>query len=270
MTGDVSVAAGSRTDTGLKRALNEDSVLARYPVYLIADGMGGHDRGDRASALLVEAMARFVGRRDVTPPEVRAVLADVGHRISGLGGRDRLHTAGTTVSGLIVVEQNGEPYWLVVNLGDSRTYRLADGRLERVSVDHSEVQELVDTGAISQDMARLHPRRNVVTKILGAGIPEEPDYWLWPVEGVERWLVCSDGLTAEASDDDIERLLLAHAEPQGAADALVGLALEAGGRDNISVVVVDARADDGSIASPTIRSGDEDEGEETVPRGDVP
>jgi len=139
-----------------------------------------------------------------------------------------------------VVRQDGLPYWLVVNLGDSRTYRLAGTTFEQLSVDHSEVQELVESGELSVEQARQHPRRNIITRALGAGMRQEPDFWLVPIEEGDRILVCSDGLTGEILDSRIAGILLDQPDPADAAHALVEAALSAGGRDNISVIVVDA------------------------------
>jgi protein phosphatase len=237
----VTLDAAAVTSAGLKRVVNEDSVLASDPVYVVADGMGGHEAGDRASAIVVEEMGQLLGRSDLRVEEVKATLTQARHRIGRIGSRDQRHAAGTTVSGVILVSQNDEPYWLVVNVGDSRTYRLAQAELEQLSIDHSEVQELLDAGRITAAQVRSHPRRNVVTRVLGAGTVEQPDYWLLPVERDERLLVCSDGLTSEVVDADIQRVLLDQPSPAQAANALVSLALASGGRDNISVIVVDVQ-----------------------------
>jgi protein phosphatase len=162
----------------------------------------------------------------------------------------------------------GMPYWLVVNIGDSRTYRLSQGRFEQISVDHSEVQELVDAGEITAQEATVHPRRHVVTRALGTGDETEADYWLLPVEEGDRVLVCSDGLTGEVADDAILRILSSVADPQEAVDALIQAALRSGGRDNITAIVVDARNvsnDDGTgTTAPRLTSADGDE--VTLPR----
>jgi protein phosphatase len=265
----VSLDCFALTDTGRKRQFNEDAVLAAAPVFLVADGMGGHDRGDKASALLVEEMGAFEGCGNVTVDDVCQALARAAARISALGGRDSLHLAGTTVSGLVLTDQHGEPYWLVVNLGDSRTYHLAQGRLHQVSVDHSEVQEMVDAGKITRAEARTHPNRNVVTRVLGAGLAEKPDYWLQPAGGDERWLICSDGLSSEVDDQTIERLLLDSVTPEAAARALVAAALAAGGRDNVSVIVVDAQAPAGPDTPTLVSADDADDDEATLPTNEI-
>ena len=142
---------------------------------------------------------------------------------------------GTTLSGLAVLDTD---QWAVLNVGDSRVYRYADGRLAQLTVDHSAVQALVDAGLLDARAALRHPRRNVVTRSLGTQPPPVPDIALRdPVLG-ERFLICSDGLTNELSDAEIGSLLTGAEDPQQAADQLVEQAVLAGGRDNVTVIVV--------------------------------
>lgn len=180
------------------------------------------------------------------------------------GGR-----AGTTLSGVVVVEQMGVPYWLVMNIGDSRTYLLSQGQFSQVSVDHSEVQELVDSGDITAEQAAIHPRRHVVTRALGTGDETEADFWLLPIQEGDRIMVCSDGLNGELGDDHLFRILSTVAHPQDAVDALIQAALRSGGRDNVSVIVVDAKnvLNDAGIATtaPRPEVGNDVE-EDTLPR----
>ena len=150
------------------------------------------------------------GERSVTAAVLQQYLvrADTSIR-EATGAR-----AGTTLTGAVVVEQMGMPYWLVMNIGDSRTYRLSQGQFEQISVDHSEVQELVDAGQITAQQATVHPRRHVVTRALGTGDETEADFWLLPVEEGDRVLVCSDGLNAELTDPQILRILSSAGTPQ--------------------------------------------------------
>lgn len=264
---------GASSAAGSVRTLNEDAYLARFPVFVVADGMGGHEAGELASAEAVAALGRLAGRTDVTARTVQECLEEAQDRVRAIPtspGRD----AGTTVSGVVAVNESGVPYWLVVNVGDSRTYRLADGVLEQVSVDHSEVQEMVDAGTLTVAEAARHPRRHVVTQALGAGDGFDPDFWLLPVEENDRMLLCTDGLTGELGDDAIAAILLAQPAPKAAADLLVEAALVAGGRDNVTVVVVDAHdvartADEESTSPRGGRSQDnypDVDDEDTVPR----
>ena len=158
----------------------------------------------------------------------------------------------------------------MLNIGDSRTYRLSQGTLSQVSVDHSEVQELVDAGEITQAEAAVHPRRHVVTRALGTGDETEADYWLLPIEEGDRMLVCSDGLNGELDDEQIATILATEADPQSAVDQLIQAALRSGGRDNVTCIVVDASnvANDGG-AQTSPRTQHEAEDETTLPRTEV-
>jgi protein phosphatase len=147
------------------------------------------------------------------------------------------------LTGLIWLGGDDAPEWLVVNLGDSRAYRYADGALVQLTRDHSEVQELVDSGFITPLQARSHPRRNVVTKALGAGVLCPPDFSLLPVRAGDRLLICSDGLTEHVGERRISQALRGHPEPASAVAALIRCALAAGGKDNVSVIVVDVIED---------------------------
>jgi len=131
---------------------------------------------------------------------------------------------------------------MVFNGGDAGGCRLAGGRLDQVSVDHSEVQELVRAGALTREQARTHPRRNIVTRALGSDAILRPDHWLLPVIAGDRYLLCSDGLFGELPDEEILPLLAA-ADPQRAATTLVSAADDAGGHDNTTVIVVDVGDD---------------------------
>jgi len=265
MTASISLVWGAATHQGARRTLNEDAFLAGGAVFFVADGMGGHDAGEMASAAAVDALRPLVHDAVVRSDDVRnRVLAahQAVRTIETAPGRG----AGTTLTGMVLTAQEGEPYWLVVNLGDSRTYRLADGDLEQVSVDHSEVQELVDAGAITHAEAQQHPRRHVVTRALGAPEDPAPDFWYLPVAARDRMLICSDGLSTELPDERLATVLLSEPDPQAAADRLVREALEAGGRDNITVIVIDASGVEDAMEHTAPRDGHVQDDEDTVPR----
>jgi protein phosphatase len=150
----------------------------------------------------------------------------------------------------VICEVDGVGYWLAVNLGDSRTYRLSEGDLEQISVDHSVVQELIDSGLLTADAAARDSRRNVITRAIGGGSDSEADYWLIPAEVGDRILVCSDGLPGELDRNAIHAVLLAESDPQAAATRLVHEAMLRGGRDNITALVVDAVAVRTDVARP--------------------
>lgn len=239
MSSAVSVSTGFATHPGLRRALNEDALLASAPVFLVADGMGGHEAGERASAAVIAEFSLFVGRSALALDDVRGALARARDAVEELStsGNGR---AGTTLSGVVIASVDGVGYWLAMNIGDSRTYRLADGDLEQITVDHSVVQELIEAGELTIEDAATDRRRNIITRAIGASSTGDADYWLFPAELGDRIMVCSDGLTSEVTDARIRDILLTTPDPQTAADVLVEEAVQAGGRDNITVVLLDA------------------------------
>jgi protein phosphatase len=200
-------------------------------VFAVADGMGGHAAGEVASALAVARLEELAQRAGLGPDDVRAwlVLANQDILADAELNPDRTGM-GTTAAGLCLVEVAGSEHWIVFNVGDSRVYRYADDALVQLTVDHNEVTEL---GAAKSDS------RNVVTRALGTDPAPEPDLWVVPAVAGDRFLVCSDGLTLELDEARIAAVL--HREPvaQHAAEALVAVAVAAGGRDNVTAVVVD-------------------------------
>ncbi|MCK6209445.1 protein phosphatase 2C domain-containing protein [Georgenia sp. EYE_87] len=265
---------GVATDAGGRRSVNEDAAFAQEPVFVVADGMGGHARGEMASQAVVEAFRALAARgsRHIGADEVGAAVREAAATIrrtmeeeaarSQADGRETV--AGTTVAGVVLTEQDGEPYWLVLNVGDSRVYRFSAGRLQQVSVDHSLVQEMVDAGTIDAAEARTHPRRNVITRAIGTGPDAEVDFWMLRVQPGERILLCTDGLVGELDDAHIADVLASVASPVQAAQTLLCHAVTGGASDNVTVVVVDA-PDEASAAGTTARtpgSADEDEDED--------
>jgi protein phosphatase len=267
MTRPIVAMSGAATDAGLRRSLNEDAFVSVPPVFLVADGMGGHDRGEIASATAIREFAAFAGRDSLTIDDVREALDRARERVDGLSV-DTDAGAGTTLTGVVVADVAGEGYWLALNLGDSRTYRLARGLLEQISVDHSVVQELMDRGELSPEDASRDRRRNVITRALGAGSDGDADYWMLPATVGDRILVCSDGLPTELTADRIRTILTVEAHPQAAATRLVQEAVLHGGRDNVTAIVVDAVAVARRGAVP---GADQDPGidSDTLPREPV-
>ncbi|WP_231505132.1 PP2C family serine/threonine-protein phosphatase [Cellulomonas sp. URHE0023] len=236
--GRVRLRVGVATDRA-QRPRNEDAVWTQDGAFLVADGMGGHERGEEASRTAIEVLA-VLAQGAPTPEEARGVVHEAHAAVRALPkGTGR--RPGTTVTGVVLTEHDGVPCWLVINVGDSRTYRMAGAVLEQVTHDHSEVAELVAAGVVPAEDASRHPRRNVVTRVLGGGSRQvDPDVWLLPVSPGDRMLMCSDGLTDALSDARIEAELRAADDPQDAADRLIAAALAAGGTDNVTAVVVDA------------------------------
>lgn len=235
------VSWGAVTHTGLVRRHNEDSFLASSPVFLVADGMGGHRMGDQASKLALGAFEHLVGQDFVDAAELERCLSRAAAEVSSLG-----HDAvapGSTLTGLVLSLQGQRPCLRVLNIGDSRTYQLSNGVLSQVTRDHSHVQDLVDAGFISTEQARKRPDRSIITRALGAGAGPVAcvDQTLLPAAQGDRFLVCSDGLSGQVRDADLKAVLSSHADPQEAAERLLDLALAEGGQDNITVVVVDVQ-----------------------------
>jgi serine/threonine protein phosphatase PrpC len=237
---DVSVTLswGAATDTGRKRKHNEDSFLAQAPFFVVADGMGGHASGDVASAAVVARLAAaavsdFVDT-DAIEAGLRTATADI------MLADDELQIGvGTTVTGAAMTLQSGDPYWAVFNIGDSRVYTFERNDLTQVTVDHSVVQELVDAGLIDAADAESHPDSNIITRAVGFDAEPMPDYWMIPVKTGLRMLLCSDGLTKEVNHERLRLHLAAGLSAKETASALIDAALAAGGRDNVTAIVVD-------------------------------
>jgi serine/threonine protein phosphatase PrpC len=269
----VQLRFAAHTDRGAVRTLNEDSHLAAPPMFVVADGMGGHSYGDRASAAAITAFdGTFDAARPATPDSVLDAIRAANDAVLALtDGPDGVGVvSGTTLTGIAFVEigSTDNYHWMAFNIGDSRVYAWDGRHLSQLSVDHSAVQELVDLGHISRREAERHPQRNVVTRALGADTEVDPDIWILPASGHQTFLLCSDGLTKELDDDEIERIIVFH--NSAAADILapslperlVNAAVAAGGKDNVTVVVVES-----TLAGV---AGDVGVGEDTVERGAMP
>ncbi len=238
MAGRVQLRSGVATDQAA-RETNEDTAWAADGLFVVADGMGGHEAGEVASQLAVEVVRELAG----TSPsldDVTRVVQDAHRRVRDLPAEGE-RRPGTTLSGVVVTQHAGVPCWLVLNVGDSRTYRMVGGVLEQLSRDHSEVAELVEQGLVAVEDAPRHPRRHVVTRVLGGAASRvEPDLRMFPVSAGDRMVVCSDGLTDTLPDARVQAVLRAERHPAAAAARLVREALGAGAQDNVTVVVVDA------------------------------
>lgn len=255
---------GAATDTGRVRQHNEDAALAEGGIFVVADGMGGHAAGEVASGIAVATMRELSARGNLTADDVTRQLLLANQRIlASVASHPEQRGMGTTASGIALVTAGGADHWAVFNVGDSRVYRVIGDSLSQVTVDHSEVQELVEAGVITVEEARVHPARNVVTRSLGTDHAFHSDVWVLPPYAGERFVICSDGLTNEVSDARLREILQAHPDPQAAAEELVRAAVEAGGRDNVTVVVVDLEGDVGDDLSETSPRAEAD----TAPRG---
>lgn len=235
----------ARTDVGRVRTQNEDAYLAvpEAGAFAVADGLGGHAAGEVASRLAVRVLADHVGPTgpDRSPEVARktllAALRESNRVILEEAGRDpALRGMGTTLTALLLADDRA---WAIGHVGDSRAYRLRGGSLERLTRDHTVVQQLVERGRLTEEQARVHPRSSVLTRALGIEREVEAELYDGRARAGDRFLLCSDGLTAMVPEDRIQELLEEAGDPSEVADRLVGAANQAGGADNITVLVLD-------------------------------
>ena len=240
----LTLAIGAATDTGNLRGQNEDSHIAQQGLFAVADGMGGHNAGEVASAMAIEYL-RGVALGGVASAEAFAqVVRDLNNAIfSAATATTDQRGMGTTLTAAALLDSTSEtdqPSQIVIaNVGDSRTYLLRSGELRQLSVDHSYVQELVTEGLLTIDEARTHPRRNIVTRALGIDAQVSVDTWTIPMFDGDRFMLCSDGLVDEVPLNEITEMMREHTTPQQVAERLVTAAKWHGGRDNITVIVLD-------------------------------
>ncbi len=244
----VVLAWASLTDVGLRREINQDSVVTAPPVFVVADGMGGHEAGEFASAAVVTRLAELAGGATSDPARVyeqlQLAIEDMVAETSITDGN-----TGTTMTGIVLGETDGRPTWFCVNIGDSRVYLLESGTLRQITQDHSVVQHLINTGAISPAEAEDHPHANVIPRAVGPSEDPYPDVFVLPVAPGQRFLLCSDGLTKELTDLGIGHFLAAGATPAQASAELMRESLGNSGRDNITVAVIDVLEVDSPLAA---------------------
>jgi PPM family protein phosphatase len=225
----------SGTDTGLQRRANEDSMLVRSPLFVVADGMGGAQAGEVASRVAVESFS--AGLSDGADPEA-SLLAQVEQanaRINELSHANLEHAGmGTTITAVYV----GENEVSVAHVGDSRAYCLRDRELLRLTDDHSLVDELIRQGKLTPEEAEEHPQRSVITRALGPEATVEVDVRSFRARAGDVYLVCSDGLTTMLGEDVLLDVLLSHTRLHDAGEQLIAAANAAGGKDNITVVLL--------------------------------
>lgn len=248
---------GSATDVGRVRQNNEDNLVVASPLFAVADGMGGHAAGEVASQIAVNRLEAAFAEHATIDGLVDAVRA--ANRAVYDQGRDQPdhRGMGTTLTAAALVEVDGDEQLAVVNVGDSRGYLLRDGELSQITEDHSLVEEMVRSGQLSAEEAQVHPRRNVVTRVLG--IEPDVDVDVFPVVPFrgDRILLASDGLFNEVTDAQIASTLRRLADADEAARELVKLARDHGGNDNITVIVIDVVDDDDrAIAASSALAGE--------------
>jgi PPM family protein phosphatase len=237
---------GASTHVGRVREGNEDSYMADEPLIAVADGMGGHQGGEVASKLALDTL-----RKATDGVALEQAVQDANRAVFERAGRDpALAGMGTTLTAFLV---DGDTLRLA-HVGDSRAYLLRDGELQRITTDHTVVEGLVEKGELTPHEASIHPQRSILTRAIGVdGEVQVDQASIQPGPG-DRLLLCSDGLTGMIEEDDIQRILEGHEDPQAAADALVEAANEAGGQDNITAVIIDvaeAGPDPHAQAAPT-------------------
>ena len=231
---------GTATDVGRVRSTNQDQLLTMAPIFVVADGMGGHNGGEVAAAIAIDEMAKAAGLGSLDDL-IEAVQAANREIVDRSRLDPELRGMGTTLVALVemVTDDGTGPRLGVANVGDSRLYRVADDGLAQITEDHTLVEALVRDGRLSARDALTHPQRNIVTRALGIDDKVLVDTWeLAPVAG-DRYLLCSDGLFNELTAEEMLAVLRDHDEPADTARALVDAACDAGGRDNVTVVIVD-------------------------------
>ena len=232
------LAWGAVTDTGRLRDVNQDGVFVSDDIFIVADGMGGHRGGEVASAIVVEEMAKITTVSGTD--ELIEMVQRANREVLDRAREDpALYGMGTTMVALVAMTDADSERLCVANVGDSRLYVRTKDEMLQLTDDHSLVEGMVRDGWISPEEAMVHPQRNVVTRALGVEDELLVDAWeLLAVTG-DRYLLCSDGLTNELSDAEILGILDETDDPAEAASSLVQAACTAGGRDNVTVVVVD-------------------------------
>ena len=226
---------GSRTDVGCLRDHNEDSLVVAPPLFVVADGMGGHAAGEVASEIAVNVMAELAPKHPDAEALGRAVeeanraIIRAAHEGVGREGM------GTTVTATMLENER----LIIAQVGDSRAYLLHHGKLQQLTRDHSLMADMIEAGQLTPEEARVHPNRSVITRALGSDPHVRPDLYEINVQTGDRLLVCSDGLSSMIRDPEIEAVLSRVRDPQRCAAQLVNEAIAAGGHDNVTVIVAD-------------------------------
>jgi serine/threonine protein phosphatase PrpC len=237
-----------KTDTGRQRRDNEDSAFARAPLFVVADGMGGAQAGEVASQLAVEAFEDELSGDGSTEQRLARRAQDANRRIYEISSTEHERAGmGTTLTAVYVDESN----LAVAHVGDSRAYLFRDGELGRMTQDHTLVDALIRAGKLTEEQAAEHPQRSVITRALGVDPEVEVDTWSYPARAGDVVLLCSDGLTSMISEEQIARILADETDLDRAAERLIADANEAGGRDNITVILFRLEEAGGPDGSPS-------------------
>jgi protein phosphatase len=240
-----------KTDTGRQRRDNEDNAFARAPVFVVADGMGGAQAGEVASRLAIEAFERELPESG-TPEERLAECVRAANRTIYEMSRSEHERAGMGTTLTAAYLDDGD--LAIAHVGDSRAYLFRDQALTRLTQDHSLVEELVRKGKLTEEQAAEHPQRSIITRALGPEPDVEVDTWTYPVRAGDVLLLCSDGLTSMISEEQIMQILASAPSLERAAQRLIAAANDAGGRDNITVILfrLEEVGGDGLTDQPTV------------------
>ncbi|MBQ9068392.1 MAG: Stp1/IreP family PP2C-type Ser/Thr phosphatase [Eggerthellaceae bacterium] len=225
---------GSRTDIGCIREHNEDSLIVSPPLYAVADGMGGHAAGEVASEIAVRTMAERAPDTADTAALAEAVV-EANRAVIEAAHKKGRAGMGTTLTAAVLEGKR----LAIAQVGDSRAYLVHQGKMQQITRDHSLMADMIEAGEITEEEARVHPKRSVITRALGTDVNLQPDLYELNVAEGDRLLLCSDGLSNMIDNDHIENILVRTADPQRAASILVNDAIAEGGHDNITVVVLD-------------------------------
>jgi PPM family protein phosphatase len=241
---------------GKIRTSNQDSGYAGAHLFVVADGMGGHAGGDVASAIAIKSildMDRAFANGEEAEFALHAALVGANTRIAEtVFDHTELTGMGTTVSGFVLVGSS----LAIAHIGDSRIYRFRGGVLEQITADHTFVQRLVDSGRITEEEAAVHPRRNVLMRVLGdVDAAPEIDTMVYEAKPGDRWMICSDGLSSYVPDERIRAALAHHESSSASAERLVKESLDHGAPDNVTVVVVDIDGSGDSAHEPPLVVG---------------
>ncbi|HET8977825.1 MAG TPA: Stp1/IreP family PP2C-type Ser/Thr phosphatase [Solirubrobacteraceae bacterium] len=239
-----------KTDTGRQRRDNEDSAFVRAPLFVVADGMGGAQAGEVASALAVQEFQQELPESGSAEERLSTRIREANRRIYELSRTEHEHAGMGTTLTAVYVEQDD---LAVAHVGDSRAYIFRDKTLTRLTQDHSLVEELVRQGKLTEAQAAEHPQRSIITRALGIELDVEVDTWTYPGRAGDVVLLCSDGLTSMIDEDRITEILRAEPNLDDAGKRLIDAANEAGGRDNITVVLFRLEeAGSGAPERPTV------------------
>ena len=242
--------SGSATDIGRVRSTNQDVALEDPDLFAVADGMGGAVGGDVAARVAVDAL-RAAFQREPTVEGLRHAIAEANRAVWRQGQAEAgLRGMGTTLTATgLVQEPSGKQVIALANVGDSRAYVFSRGQVLQVTADHSVAEEKVRLGELTEAEAAVHPHRHILTRVLGVSPDVDVDLWELHLKHGDRILLCSDGLTNEVGDDRIRAILSSVADPREAASTLVKAAVDHGGSDNVTVVVVDVDDSDAAVGA---------------------